>query len=57
MAAIDRIGDRFEQIGTSITEGWHRLTDAAGRAITRLTASRPRKAATSIDAISAWDCC
>lgn len=37
MAAIDRIRDRFEQIGTSITEGWHRLTDAAGQAVTRFT--------------------
>ncbi len=37
MATIDRIRNRFEQIGTSITEGWHRLTDAAGQAITRFS--------------------
>jgi len=37
MAAIDRIRDRFEQIGSSISDGWHRLTDAAGHAVTRFT--------------------
>lgn len=44
MAAIDRIRDRFEQIGTSITEGWHRLTDSAGQAITRFTPSHRESA-------------
>ncbi|MCL7744182.1 Hsp20/alpha crystallin family protein [Guyparkeria hydrothermalis] len=39
MAAIERIRDRFEQIGTSIAEGWRRLTDAAGHAVTRFTPS------------------
>ena len=37
MTAIDRIRDRFEQIGTSIAEGWRHLTDAAGQAVTRFT--------------------
>ena len=37
MAAIDRIRDRFEQMGSSISEGWRRLTDAAGHAVTRFT--------------------
>lgn len=37
MAAIDRLRDRFQQTWTSINEGWQRLTDAAGQAITRFT--------------------
>lgn len=37
MAAIDQLRDRFQQTWTSINEGWHRLTDAAGQAITRFT--------------------
>lgn len=40
MTAIDRIRDRFEQIGSSISEGWQRLTDAAGQAITRFSPGR-----------------
>ncbi|TKA89256.1 Hsp20/alpha crystallin family protein [Guyparkeria sp. SB14A] len=49
MAAIDRIRDRFEQIGTSITEGWRRLTDAAGQAVTRFTPSHRESAEGSHD--------
>ncbi len=44
MAAIDRIRNRFEHIGTSITEGWRRLTDATGQAITRFTPSHRESA-------------
>jgi len=64
MAAIDRLRDRFQQTWTSINEGWHRLTDAAGQAITRFTPGKrqaasgkpKREARTWPNAMSAGAC-
>lgn len=40
MTAFDQIREGFNRTWASISEGWSRLTDAAGQAITRFTPGR-----------------
>ncbi|WP_372592164.1 Hsp20/alpha crystallin family protein [Guyparkeria sp.] len=40
MARLDQLREGFQRTWTSISEGWSRLTDAAGQAITRFTPGR-----------------